>query len=102
MVHVIALIKARPGKRAQILQAFRANMPAVHAEQGCIEYQPVVDASDAPGFASDLGADTFAVIEKWVSMDALNAHAAAPHMASYAKTVKDLIAGRTVHVLENA
>ena len=102
MVHVIALIEAKPGMRAQILQAFRANMPAVHAEQGCIEYQPVVDASGAPGFATELGENSFIVVEKWQSMDALKAHAAAPHMASYAAAVKDMIASRAVHVLENA
>ena len=102
MVHVLALIKAKAGKRAQILQAFKANMPAVLAEEGCIEYQPVIDSASAPGFAADLGADSFAVIEKWESMEALAAHAAAPHMASYAAQVKDLIESRAVHVLENA
>ena len=102
MVHVLAVIQAKAGKRAQILQAFRANMPAVLEEQGCIEYQPVIDSAGAPGFASDLGADSFAVIEKWESMDALKAHAAAPHMASYAASVKDLIESRAVHVLEDA
>lgn len=102
MVHVLAIIQAKPGKREQILQAFRANMPAVHAEDGCIEYQPVVDDPDGASFQTELGADTFAVIEKWQSMAALNAHAASPHMASYAAGVKDLIAGRSVHILQNA
>ncbi|MEK9776872.1 MAG: antibiotic biosynthesis monooxygenase, partial [Quisquiliibacterium sp.] len=35
MIHVLAIITAKPGQRAAILQAFRDNMPAVHAEQGC-------------------------------------------------------------------
>ena len=35
MIHVIAVITARPGKREAILQAFRANVPAVRAEKGC-------------------------------------------------------------------
>jgi quinol monooxygenase YgiN len=102
MVHVLALIQAKAGKRAQILQAFKDNMPAVLAEQGCIEYQPVIDSAAAPGFAGQLGDDSFAVIEKWETMDALAAHAAAPHMASYAAKVKDLIESRVVHVMENA
>ena len=37
MIHVIAVITAKPGKRAQILEAFRANVPNVRAENGCIE-----------------------------------------------------------------
>ena len=49
MIHVIAIITAKPGKREEVLAAFRANMPAVHAEQGCIEYGPATDAEGGPG-----------------------------------------------------
>jgi|GEM_PF-320360 len=75
MIHVIAVITTKPGKRADVLDAFRANMPAVHAEDGCIEYQPVVDTAFGT-FATPLGEDTFMVIEKWSSADTLKAHAA--------------------------
>src|SRR5579863_10108350 len=84
MIHVIALITAMPGMREAILAAFRANMPAVHAEQGCIEYGPAVDAEGVGGFQTKFGPDTFVVIEKWASLEALKAHAGAPHMAAYA------------------
>ena len=43
-VHVLAIITAKAGMRDQILAAFRANVPAVHAEEGCIEYGATVDA----------------------------------------------------------
>src|SRR6185312_17362151 len=99
MIHVIALITAKPGMRAQILEAFHANMPAVHAEQGCIEYGPVVDAEGIGSFQAKFGPDTFVVIEKWESPDALKAHAAAPHMAAYAAKTKEHIASRVIHVL---
>ena len=102
MIHVVAIITAKPGLREAILTHFRANVPAVLAEQGCIEYGPVIDADPAPPFQTKAGADTFLVIEKWSDMDALKAHAAAPHMAAYGARVKDLIAGRTVHVLAAA
>jgi quinol monooxygenase YgiN len=32
MIHVIAIITAKPSKRDEVLGHFRANMPAVHAE----------------------------------------------------------------------
>src|SRR3954462_376965 len=99
MIHVIAVITAKPGMRDEILKAFRANVPAVKAENGCIEYGPAIDAEPAPGFQAKCGADTFVVIEKWSDMEALKAHAAAPHMAAYAAKVKDLIAKRMVHIL---
>ncbi len=99
MIHVVAVITAKPGKRAAILEAFRANVPAVRAEQGCIEYGAAVDADDALPFQKKWGDDTFLVIEKWDSMDALKAHAAAPHMAAYGAKTRELIASRVIHIL---
>ncbi len=102
MIHVVAIITAKPGQRETILAAFRANMPAVHAEKGCIEYGPAVDAEGVGGFQTKFGPDTFLVIEKWESLEALKAHAAAPHMAAYAAKTKELIASRVIHVLSPA
>jgi quinol monooxygenase YgiN len=102
MIHVIAVVTAKPGKRDSILQAFRANTAAVWAEKGCIEYSAAVDAENALPFQTRWGADTFLVIEKWESMDALKAHAAAPHMAAYGAKTKELIASRVIHILSPA
>ena len=102
MIHVIAVITAKPGKRAEILQHFHANVPAVHAERGCIEYGAAIDADPALAFQKKWGDDTFLVIEKWESMEALKAHAAAPHMAAYGAKTKELIAGRVIHILSPA
>ena len=44
MIHVIAVITLKPGSREQFLREFHALMPSVHAEDGCIEYGPTVDA----------------------------------------------------------
>ena len=99
MIHVIAVITAKPGKREEILQAFRANVPAVRAERGCIEYGAAIDAENALPVQKKCGADTFLVVEKWESMDALKAHAAAPHMAAYGARTKELIASRVIHIL---
>lgn len=82
MIHVVAVITAKPGKREEILGHFRANVPAVAAERGC--------------------PDTFLVIEKWESMDSLKAHAAAPHMAAYGAKTGELIASRVIHILSPA
>jgi quinol monooxygenase YgiN len=99
MIHVIAVITAKPGKRAEILQHFRANVPHVHKEAGCIEYGAAVDAENALPFQTKWGPDTLLVIEKWESMDALKAHAVAPHMAAYGAKTKELIASRVIHIL---
>ena len=102
MIHVVAIITAKPGKREEILEAFRANVPAVHAEAGCIEYGPAIDAEGLGSFQTKFGPDTFLVLEKWESVDHLNAHAASPHMKAYGAKTKDLIASRVIHVLSPA
>lgn len=101
-ISVIAVITAKPGQRDAILAAFRQNMPAVHAEDGCIEYQPVIDAEGFGSFQTKYGPDTFVVLEKWRDGDALAAHAKAPHMAAYAAKTRELIASRTIHVMSSA
>ncbi|HZQ75096.1 MAG TPA: putative quinol monooxygenase [Burkholderiales bacterium] len=102
MIHVVAVITAKPGQREAILAHFRANVPAVRAEPGCIEYGAATDAEDALPIQAKWGPDTFLVIEKWESMEALKAHAAAPHMAAYGAKTKELIAKRTIHILAPA
>jgi quinol monooxygenase YgiN len=102
MIHVIAILTTKPGQRATVLEAIRANLPAVRAEKGCIEYGPAIDAEGIGSFQAKAGPDTVFVIEKWQDADALKAHAAAPHMAAYAAKVKDLMAARVIHVLAPA
>jgi quinol monooxygenase YgiN len=102
MIHVIAIVTAQPGQRAAVLAAMRANMAAVHAEDGCIEYTPAIDAPDMGAMQTPLGEDSFAVIEKWTTLDALKAHAASPHMKAYAAETRPLIASRAIHILTPA
>lgn len=102
MIHVVAMITTKPGKRQEVLAAFHANMPAVHAEKGCVEYGPVVDADGMGPIQTPVGEDTFVVIEKWETKEDLKAHAGAPHMAAYAAKVKDMLASRVIHVLTDA
>ena len=99
MIHVLAIITTKPGQRDAVLEAFRANVPAVRTEQGCIEYGAAVDAEGLGSIQTKVGPDTFVVVEKWASIDALKAHAAAPHMAAYGAKTRDMLANRTIHVL---
>jgi quinol monooxygenase YgiN len=101
MIHVLAILTAKPGQRTALLEAFHAVMPQVHAEPGCIEYAPAIDTDHAIGSAA-FGPDSYVVIEKWSTKEALSAHVKTPHMAAYAAKSKDLIASRIIHVLESA
>ncbi|RFU49639.1 putative quinol monooxygenase [Paraburkholderia sp. DHOC27] len=102
MIHVFAHITAKPGQRPAILELFRKNLPAVLAEAGCISYDAVVDVPEFGGFQAPLGDDTFAVVERWESVEALRAHAVSTHMAEYARNTGPFIAQRAIHVLHAA
>ena len=99
MIHVIAVITAKPGQRDTVLQAFRANVPAVHAEHGCIEYGAAVDLANGPASQAKYGPDSLVVIEKWQDMDALKAHGRSPHMVAFAARTKELVASLAIHIL---
>lgn len=101
MVHVLASIHLKPASRAQFLEIFKANMPAVKAEAGCIEYRPAVDV--AAGLPPQrLDPNLVTIIEKWSSLEALRVHLAAPHMAAYREKVKDLVSDVELKVLQDA
>ena len=99
MIHVVAVLTAKPGQRETVLKHFAANRPNVLAEAGCIEYGGATDTEGMGPIQTPFGADTFVVIEKWESVDHLKAHGVAPHMKEYGAKVKDLMAGRVIHVL---
>ena len=96
MIRVVAVITCKTGRREEFIELFRANVPAVLAEAGCIEYQGVVDVE---GAGAQYGPDAFVVIETWESLDALKTHAAAPHMKAFGGNTKDIVADRAIHVL---
>jgi quinol monooxygenase YgiN len=99
MIRVVAVITANPGHRDELLAAFRANVPNVRAEKGCIEYAGHIDAASLGSFQTDFGPDSLVVLESWENPEALRDHVGAPHMKTYAQKIKDLIAKRTIHVL---
>ena len=101
MVTVIASISLKPGCMQDFLQVFKANVPQVRAEAGCIEYYPTIDVpADLP--PQKLEENVVTVIEKWESVEALHEHFKAPHMASYRENVKDMVQGVSIKVLQEA
>ena len=102
MIHVIATIELHPGKRNEFLTAFHKVVPAVVAEEGCIEYGPTIDLVTDIEAQSDPRENVVTIIEKWESLEHLEAHLIATHMMEYRKQVKDLIASSEILILEPA
>jgi quinol monooxygenase YgiN len=99
---VIATIETAPGRREDFLSAFQELVPDVRAEEGCLEYGPAIDLPAALADQPPARENVVTVIEKWASVAALRKHLEASHMARYRRTVKDLVAGISIQVLEPA
>lgn len=65
MIHVIATIELRPGTRDAFLDEFQKIVPLVHAEEGCVEYVPVVDIETGISRAAPPRANVVTIVEKW-------------------------------------
>ena len=102
MVYVIATLELAPGKRSAFLAEFAKVMPLVHAEQGCIEYVPTIDADTDIAMQHRIGEDRVTIVERWASVDALRAHDTAPHMQAYRGRVKDYVRGKEIRILNVA
>ncbi len=102
MIQVVVEFVTKPGQRGAVLAAFKANVPAVRAEKGCIAYAAFIDAPGFGAVAQRDGDDNFVVIEAWESLSHLKAHAEAPHMLEFVAKVNDLIVSRNIHVLTPA
>ncbi len=101
MVNVIASIRVKAGRLSEFLDIFKANVPSVREERGCIEYFPAVDIdADLPPQSFDENIVT--VIEKWESLEALRDHLQTPHMLAYREKVKDIVEDVSLKVLEEA
>ncbi len=101
MINVIASIKIKEGQKNSFLDIFKANVPNVLAEKGCLEYIPTVDVdSGLPPQQQDSSVVT--ILEKWASLDDLKAHLVAPHMLAYREQVKELIVQSSIKVLTAA
>ena len=67
----LVFIEVQDGKAQEQIDAYNALVPQVLAENGCIQY----DLTKVDGTAN-----SFILIEKWSSKEALAAHDASPHM----------------------
>ncbi len=99
MISVIASIQIKPGTRREFLEIFKANVPSVRQEIGCIEYFPAVDVkAELP---KQVYSENFVtVIEKWTTVTALRDHHDSPHMHTYRKKVEHMVEDLKLRVVE--
>lgn len=102
MIHVLATIELAEGKREAFLKEFHLLVPLVRAEAGCLEYGPAIDVATGLAAQAPPRDNVVLVLEKWASLEALQAHLVAPHMTAYRSRVKDLVANVRLQVLQPA
>lgn len=102
MIHVIATIELHEGRRDAFLEEFRALVPHVRAEEGCLEYGPAIDLATGIPAQPPARPDVVTVVEKWASVEHLERHLNAPHMREYRPRVEGLVARTTLAVLAPA
>ncbi|HCR30069.1 MAG TPA: antibiotic biosynthesis monooxygenase [Opitutae bacterium] len=101
MIHVIATLHVKEGYLPEFLKHFKANVPNVLAEDGCIEYIPTIDTETGLE-AQQIDGNAAVIVEKWRDLPALKAHLEAPHMLAFREQVKDLLESASLKILENA
>ncbi|MCO6454983.1 MAG: antibiotic biosynthesis monooxygenase [Pirellulaceae bacterium] len=99
MIIVLATVEVAAGRRDEFLAEFRQVVPLVRAEVGCLEYGPAIDLPTNIAAQPAARPDVVVIVEKWESIETLEAHLIAPHMLAYRARVKPLVAGTTIQVL---
>lgn len=102
MIHVIATVELAAGRRDDFIAAFHKIVPLVREEDGCLEYGPTVDLETNISAQDDPRKNIAVIIEKWESIEALEAHLIAPHMLEYRPKVKDMVLNMTLQILQPA
>jgi len=102
MICVIATIELAPGRRQEFLKEFQRLVPKVLAEPGCLEYAPMVDVDGALPSQEPARENVVTVVEKWESVEALQAHLMAPHMAEFRETTQQMRTNVRLQILQPA
>lgn len=99
MICVLATIEVAAGCRDELLGLFRDLVPKVRAEDGCIDYTPMIDVASGLE-AQDLpNENSVVIVEKWESLDALKVHLKTMHMAEYFEKAEQLRLSMSLRIL---
>lgn len=90
VLSLVAQIKAKPGKEAELRQVLTGLVPPTRQEEGCLNYDLHV-ANDDPGF--------FTLYENWQTVPLWKRHMESPHLEAFKARTDALVADRKLHQL---
>ncbi|WKL23611.1 putative quinol monooxygenase (plasmid) [Agrobacterium tumefaciens] len=82
-IHLVAVLKAKPGKAEELRRRLEEIIPDVRKEPGCLAYNLHVDRSDGSAFV---------MLEAWESAAALDAHGSSAPFRSLQSHFDELLA----------
>ena len=100
MIQVIAKLSFAAGKRDALQKLIADLLPKVHAESGCVEYQPATEVPTGLEVQTPVDEGAITMVEKWDDVDALKRHLEEPHMADFFAATEGIITGVEVQVYE--
>ena len=101
MIHVLASITVNASEFDTFLEIFKANVPKVLEEEGCVEYSATVDfPTELP--IQETNPSVVTVVEKWETFSHLEAHFTAPHMLDYKAKVEGMVEDVSLKILQDA
>lgn len=83
LLTVIAEMKAKPGKEAELERQLLSLIEPTRKEQGCVQY-------DLHRNTDEVG--RFAFYENWTSREMLDRHLQSPHLQAFGRMAPDLLA----------
>lgn len=90
-LNVVAIIPAKPETEDAVRAALQALVVETRQQEGCLAYD-LFESSSSP--------DTFVMVERWASQEALDQHLASPHVAEALGALEGALTGEVaVHPL---
>lgn len=99
MIYVMAAITANDGQREELVEAFRAILPAVRAKAGCLEYGLSIHLESGLEGQAPYDENVVTIVEKWVDLDALKAHINDHQYQDWFEQVWPLMADASMQIL---
>jgi quinol monooxygenase YgiN len=90
-IRVVATMKAKAGKTAELEKLLNQVVSATHKEPGCQLYSLHRSAADP---------DMFVFVEKWANAADLDSHLKSPHIAAALARQEELIERLDIHPLD--
>ncbi len=98
MIHLVVTMMIKEGSMEEFMEAARELRHQVRREPGCHGYEYTVDLQSPLDIQEPVQENRVTLIEKWESLEALQAHLATPHMKAASPRMEALREGIAIRV----